>query len=160
MQESEVEQFGAIITALSSVFRVDLTSETVDGYFEGLKDLTLSQVECAATSIIKTRTNHFFPTVGEMRAQIIGTLEERAQLSWGDCLDKIGLLDKTFDDPLTEKVLRIAFGSIAGFYARGFASEMSDRKHFLETYKSLANRQVVTNLLLEGKIVKKLKKGE
>ena len=154
MQQNEFKEFGILIGKLSAAFCKTVDKGTVAIYFECLDDLSINQIEGAVKYIIKNRKEDGFPKVAEIRSVTLGSVEYRAVAAWGELVSQTYHIEKTFKDPLVEKIAQVAFGGLSNFYSGNERNDMADRPHFIRIY------QLIANLREANADRKKLERGE
>jgi len=107
MNNSDREEFDAVIIAMAELFDRKMSAIQLDLYFEALKDMSLEDFRKSANTV--ARTCKFFPKPVEFREQIIVGVDAQATLA----LDKVqeafwsaGVYKSVvFDDPVIHAVI-------------------------------------------------------
>lgn len=76
-----------VLAVLGETFNEIVSDVRADGYFMGLNDLTIEQVEAGARAALKQ--SRFFPRPAEIREFAIGTPDDAAELAWLELLQEI-----------------------------------------------------------------------
>lgn len=79
---SSKKAIGELLIKLSNVYRKKFAPEMLDGYFDGLSDLTDRELNLAYLEAIKRRK--FFPTPAELRESLDIALERMPRVSEAD----------------------------------------------------------------------------
>jgi len=140
--------FAQLMRRLERAFpTVKLTKEVVDLYWDFLNDVNEDALIQAVSFMIATRKDPRFPTVGELRAAVFGSLELKAIEAWGQAKDPKFTRHRmeeegpeNEDDQLVRKVIRTAWGREQHF-GRAEVNEAADRRAFIDTYKLVAVRE-------------------
>lgn len=145
MQSHNSEDFGVAVGALAATFGVEATKPLILGYWMGLSDLELSDVQRAVSRAM--RECQFMPRPIELR-RLAGqdTPEAAAMIAWGDVERAIGLgpyKHVDFTDKLVNAVIR-NMGGWPSFLGRlsDAESEKWARIEFLKCYGVFAQRGV------------------
>lgn len=163
MTKQDKKTFAFLLAKLETAFFESISKERVALYFDYLNDLSIGQIERAIDFLIERRERRGFPTIAEIRSATLGSMEYRAVEAWGEIMNKKFHFEKQFNDSLIPRVLKVAFGSLGGFYESDERNEMADRAHFLKTYKLIANLDEASRErrgLNQGKIEKRLEGKE
>lgn len=108
MTNADKEQFSNVIGALAVTFGKEASTALMLGYWMGLKDLDVVQIEAAAEKAIQAC--RFMPKPVELRELATGTSpESRAVLAWNALNDAVSIgsyKSVDFDDPLINAVVR------------------------------------------------------
>lgn len=80
MTEADREPFAKMLYALGDTFNEPVSELRAEAYFDALSDLSLDAVLHAGRLAI--RESRFFPRPVELREQIAGKVEDRAELAW------------------------------------------------------------------------------
>jgi len=139
MNLKDKQEFALLMAKLEVAFFETIAKETVALYVEYLNDLSMNQIKRAVDYLIDKRERRGFPTIAEIRAATLGSVEHKAVQAWGQLVGATYNLDKKFEDSLIPEVAKVAFGSIGDFYAGDTRNEMADRAHFIRAYKLIAN---------------------
>ena len=132
------KEFALLMAKLETAFFESASKETVALYFDYLNDLSINQIKRAIDYLIEKRERRGFPTIAEIRAATLGSVEYKAVQAWGELLDQT-YKDKIFNDSIIPEVAKTAFGSMEEFYKGDKKNEMADRAHFIRTYKLIAS---------------------
>lgn len=149
MTNNDKPAFAQVMALLQEVFVPDkpISKEKVRLYFEILLPHEIGDVCRAAEKIIKTKRYATFPLPAEFREALgegtdEGKLEIRALAAWEYACARYDGRQGGVDDPLLDEAIRIAFGGWARFGQTDPDREAIDRKHFLDCFKALAEREV------------------
>lgn len=148
MDNLDKPQFGILIGALLETSGQESTEARLLGYWVGLRDLTLQQVEAAVEHAIKTNTRHT-ASPGELRELATGgSRESLAIAAWCDVLFAVSvsyMADLDFADRIINAVIRSLGGRTTFFdrLAGGTDSEKWLRIEFLKNYQMFASRDEI-----------------
>ncbi len=147
MTPNDKPKFLEIIMALVATCRAEVSEALLTGYWLGLEDLHLADVQRSA--VVAMRTSKFMPTVAELR-EIAGsgqlTLADRAQKAWvafESAVMRIGSYRSVcFDDPIVNAVVRSLGGWVGCCQRPESEFDTFLRKDFIAAYQSLAKAGV------------------
>jgi len=145
MLDSERPEFIKAIAALACTFRAEATKLFCEGYWVGLRDLDVEQVQAAAVRAM--RTCRFMPSVHELRtlAGVIGP-EGRAVVAWEAARRAVSThgpyRSVSFDDPITAATIRNLGGWPAFDDRLATDGDVWVRKEFERVYVSLCSTGV------------------
>lgn len=144
MDDSHKEQFSVAITAMLETFGQEATAPRLLGYWLGLRDLELADVQKAIANAV--RTSHRLPVPAELRDLVHGSSADRAVKAWDDVQRAIPLgsykhID--FEDQVINAVVR-SLGGWPALFERCATSDSEKwyRIEFLKTYQSYAGSGV------------------
>jgi len=151
MVDQDKAGFAVAIGALFASFGQDATQATLQGYWLGLSDLTIGQVETAVAKSIRERK--FVPRPVELR-ELVGAHQsddDTAIAAWSDVLRAVRLgpykhID--FQDKLCNAVVRNLGGWVT--FLERFSDAESEkwvRLDFVKCYKSFAKSGVSGELI-------------
>lgn len=142
MINEDREQFSLLIEALASAFSIDASAGLVLGYWMGLKDMALADIEGAIDRAL--RECKFMPKPVELRA-LAGEMsnEQRAVLAW-DAFKKAisqhgAYRSVDFDDPLINATARNLGGWTALCAKPNEEFDKWTRKDFERVYTSMCS---------------------
>ena len=146
MNETDKDKFEKCIKALFAAFNQECTLASLSGYWMGLSDLSIEQIQKAVA--IAIRSTRFVAKPYELR-DMLGLVvdhEARAIDAWGDVQRALPIgpyKSVDFDDKLINATIR-NLGGWPNFVARFTDSEQEEfaRHAFLKTYKNLAHGYV------------------
>lgn len=82
MKTGDQKQFGKVLASLAIAAGKEITEVTISVYFEALKDLSIQEVESAASQLIKTWDKPgMMPTPGQFREAIFGDAASRSSVA-------------------------------------------------------------------------------
>lgn len=143
MDDNEKPKFSLAVTAMIVGLGREATAPMLLGYWIGLRDLTLQQVESAVAKAMQTATR--LPVPAELRELAVGgSAESRAIAAWDDVQRAANvsyMADLDFGDWIINAVIR-NLGGRWNFFSRlneGAESEKWLRHEFLKTYAVLAS---------------------
>jgi hypothetical protein len=136
MDKKDEIRFASLMAKLEAVFFNKIDKSAITLYFDFLDEFSIETIEGAIDSIIRNRERRGFPTIGEIRASIVGSVEAKAMAAWAEVISKIGY-EKQFSDSLITKTLQEGFAGVNKFYEGDPRADMADRRHFIEIYKIL-----------------------
>lgn len=149
MTNDDKPAFARMMALLQEVFVPDkpISKEKVRLYFELLAPYLIEDVCKAAEKIIRTKRYSTFPLPAEfMEALGEGTAEGKVELralsAWEYACARFDGRQGGVDDPLLDEAIRITFGGWERFGQTDPDREALDRKHFLECFKALAEKEV------------------
>lgn len=142
MKELDRDRFKIVVAALCSAFRRDCDQPMLTGYWWGLSDLSIEDVEHAASRAM--RDCEFMPVPATLR-ELAGEvpIAGRAVLAW-ECVDKAMTrhgcyATVCFDDPVVNLAIRTLGGWLRlGEIEEGDQWNVWTRKEFIATYEKLA----------------------
>lgn len=139
VNELEKQKFGVAITAMLETFGQESTPARLLGYWMGLRDFTLSQIENSVCSCLRTATR--LPVPADLRAIISGgSSSELAITAWSDvqCAANASYMkDLDFEDRIINAVIR-NLGGRWNFFERLNASAESEKWLRLDFIKAYA----------------------
>lgn len=146
MNSSDIPNFQNCIRALFAAFGQECTEASLNGYWLGLADLEITQVQKAVA--IAIRSTKFVAKPFELR-DLIGLVvneDTRAQAAWLDVQKALRLgpyKSVDFDDKLCNAVIRV-LGGWPNFVARFSSSREEEfaRHAFLKAYKNFVASSV------------------
>lgn len=148
MTNDDKPAFARMMALLQEVFVPDkpISKEKVRLYFELLSSHAIDDVCKAAEKIIKTKRYATFPLPAEFSEALgegtdEGKLEIRALAAWECACSRFDFRQCGADDPLLNEAIRITFGGWERFGQTNPDREAIDRKHFLECFKALAEKE-------------------
>lgn len=141
---NDKERFSNAIGALAESFSVEATQPLLRGYWLGLSDLSIGQVEIAVALCIRECKS--MPRPVEIREKVEGTQDDAGELAWAIVLRSIGLGPYKHVD-FADGHINAAIRQLGGWPA--FLSRFSDgesekwaRIEFLKSYKNLRHARV------------------
>lgn len=146
MNECHKPEFSIAISAMLETFGTQATKPILLGYWLGLNDLTLEQLQFGVAQAI--RSCKFIPKPVEIRELAIGSIdtESLALSAWGEALKAVSLgpyRHVNFEDKTINAVVR-SMGGWPNFVDRfrDTESEKWTRIEFVKGYKAYASRPV------------------
>jgi hypothetical protein len=143
MDDSDKSRFGTAIGAMLVTFGQEASTPRLLGYWMGLRDLPLAQVEAAVAKAMATA--HKLPVPAELRDMAAGgDSQSRAIAAWSDVQRAVSvsyMVDLDFGDWVINAVIR-NLGGRWNFFERlcaGAESEKWLRIEFMRTYQTYAN---------------------
>jgi hypothetical protein len=153
--------FAEMMFILSKAFQKSIDAETIDAYFQFLKDLPFPLIAKAVREIIQT--SEYFPTIKRIREKALlwdeDSMEAEALGAWSkasDILSHVLMEDKKPDERL-DAAVRMAFGDWVEFSKTDQRNEVYDRAHFIKCYRAILKVEREKKLLGPGVDMKKLK---
>ena len=140
VKSADRERFTELLAALASSFGREADVALAQGYWIGLADLELHEVETACARAL--RESEFFPKPVELR-RMAGHMaaDMRAVLAWGAVVSAIGrfgyMSSVDFDDPLVNATVRNMGGWPRLCAMPSDEFEVWGRKEFERVYASL-----------------------
>ena len=146
MNQTDIPVFQNCIRALFAAFGQECTEASLNGYWIGLSDLEIRDVQKSVAVAI--RTTKFVAKPFELR-EMTGTVvseESRSQMAWLDVQRalKVGAYKSIdFDDKLCNAAIR-SLGGWPNFVARFVSAKEEEfaRHAFLKSYRNLAASSV------------------
>ncbi len=148
MTKHDFKPFTAELALLAEVFKEELSSTRIEGYFVALDNLSFSQVRDSMRAAARTH-RRFFPTPAELRDLAQGSPEECAELAWVRAFQAFrngvgGYRPIDFGDPIMHAAIE-AIGGWGRFHSLGFpgSEEVTIsvvRKEFLKLYEIYLRR--------------------
>lgn len=145
MQSNDSENFGVAIGALAATFGVEATEPLILGYWLGLSDMDLRDLQRAVSRAV--RECQFMPRPLELR-QLAGedSPDTAALVAWGDVERAIGLGPYKHVD-FTDKIINAVIRNMGGwpaFIGRlvNAEAEKWTRVEFLKCYTAFSKRGV------------------
>lgn len=139
------EWFAKVIFETAEAFGIKLTETRVRVYATELRDLTRADVE-AAFSRCRREGSGFFPSLPELRRQVVATPDDRALLAWNameQAASKIGAYQSVeFEDPAAARALTMVFGSWPSWCEQETGPELLvKRQQFLAAYRDVRRQE-------------------
>lgn len=160
MKDEDRKDFAALMLAMGEAFDRDITEVKIDLYFKLLGDIPLEELKKGVLSLLINRVFSTFPSIAEIRNQVILPLDQRAIKAWNELNIKAREFSCSslikFDDPLLETVLKKTFGGWDLFLKLSTETEPSDRRQFIESYKVYVGEIELKKLIKSMKEVKLL----
>ncbi|MFZ4563636.1 MAG: DUF6475 domain-containing protein [Bacteroidales bacterium] len=149
-------RFLEIMIALSEASGQETTALKERIYAQGLDDISISDIEQAAWSIIKTRTLSSFPKIGELREIIGGKTDDIADIEaskvWKAISSVGGYSSIVFDDAITQAVIQHAFGGWAKLCEETMVDQQKwFMKDFVKFYGSFSRQGLSVTGALVGR---------
>jgi hypothetical protein len=154
MDDSDRPRFARALLVLATAFDVDMGEPRMAGYWLGLSDLTIEQVEQACAMALKGAK--FFPRPVELREFICGNVADaatRAWLAWRLAAHRLGGgASVIVKDAVLADTLVAVFGGWPEACALELSREMwaSKQKEFDRVFAVMAQRGVVGVRYLVG----------
>lgn len=87
MTKVDMPRLARVLAVLGETFNETVSDIRADGYFMGLSDLAIEQVESGARQALKA--SRFFPRPAELRAFAVGSPEDTAEMAWLELLQAV-----------------------------------------------------------------------
>lgn len=151
MDQSDLGRYQVCIRAMFASFSSECTEATLQGYWLGLSDLSIEQVETAVAYSI--RASRFVPRPAELREYLGLNVsdEDTAVAAWGDVLRAVRLgpyKHVDFEDKLCNAVIRNLGGWVTFLQRFSDAeSEKWTRLDFVKCYKAFTKSGVNGELI-------------
>ncbi len=87
MTRSDMPRLARVLAVLGDTFNETVSDIRAEGYFMGLNDLTIEQVEAGARQALKQ--SKFFPRPAEIRQFAVGSAEDVAEMAWLELLGEV-----------------------------------------------------------------------
>ncbi len=140
MNDSDKPKLATIIEGLAAMFRTEVTTPLLEGYWLGLSDLEYHDVRRAAVDAV--RTCRFMPTAAELRERIHGGSANRALIAWPEVMAAVasvgGYRTVVFADPVTNAAVHNVGGWQRLCEADSNELDRFIRKDFEKAYAALA----------------------
>ena len=147
MNNSDKKEFRDLLQSVMDYYKQDLSTFTMEIFWEALKGFDYEQVAKALTNHAMNPDNgQFAPKVADIVRGLSGTTTDKARVAWGKvnaAMSAVGAYnDIVFDDGL----IHLVIGDMGGWpkMCRIELNDMSYAQHtFCETYRSYAGRDNV-----------------
>lgn len=144
MDASDKQAFGECLGALFAAFDREATKALLTGYWWGLQDMQLREVQEAA--LLAMQRCRELPKPIELRELVRGTAESRGELAWIDVIDAVyrgPYKNVDFENRTINAVVR-ALGGWPTFCARfsDAESEKWARIEFVKCYSRLSDQRL------------------
>jgi hypothetical protein len=144
MTESEKPKFFRVMLALAETWKEPMSDLRLEGYWMGLCDLTIADLEAAALKAIRGCT--YFPRPAELREMVHGNPERNVELAWMTWKNAArrfgGGASIVIEDAALADTLTQMFGGWPEACAKELSPEMwaSVRKEFDRVYGTMLER--------------------
>ena len=152
MTNQDAGTFAEAMHVLGQVFNEPITTIRTEGYFDALRDFTISQVNAAVR--VAMRTCRFFPKPVELRELMTGSAAERADVAWGELLRELRRVGYLGTPTFTDASLLPTIHTVFGGWARlcetlpaGGPELIGWMKQFKSAYGTVDQRQRHEQLL-------------
>jgi hypothetical protein len=150
-------KFAGLLAILSTAFDSgELSEEKVSLYWEMLQDIPSEAFEEGVKKILRTRVFAKLPTIAEIRKASLEMTDEeldyRAIFGWTQAISALKKGDHSND--ILNEAVNLAFGGWDAFGNLRLENEPSDRKHFIASFKLVAQLRAEKRLLESGSSVK------
>lgn len=149
------EWFGHVIFETAEAYGLKLTESRVRIYAADLGEFEATQVIAAFRR--HRKEGKFFPTVAELRAQMVATPDDRALLAWNameQAAVRVGAYQSIeFEDPAAARALTMVFGSWPQWCQQETGPELLvKRQQFLAAYREVRRQEAAgaTPIRLSG----------
>ncbi len=111
MTESDFDAFSKLIQATAEYFGKPLTGGVIGIYWQGLRDLEISELRAALNAHVQNPdVGQFMPKIADIRRMVSGTTQDSALVAWSKvdrAIRYVGTYaDVVFDDPIIHRVIR------------------------------------------------------
>lgn len=139
------EWFAKVVFETAEACGIKITEARVRIYAADLGDLTAEQVTQAFRTC-RREGSGFFPSIAELRRQVVATPDDRALLAWNameQAAAKVGAYQSVeFDDPVAAAALLQVFGSWSNWCQQETGPELLvKRQQFLAAYRDIRRQQ-------------------
>lgn len=139
------EWFGRAIFETAEAYGLKLTEARIRVYAADLGDLEPQQV-LAAFRRCRREGSGFFPSVAELRRQVVATPDDRALLAWNameQAAARVGAYQSIeFEDPAAARALTMVFGSWPQWCQQETGPELLvKRQQFLAAYREVRRQE-------------------
>lgn len=144
MTEADKPRFFRTIIALAETWKEPMSDLRLEGYWMGLSDLKIADIETAAAKAIRGST--YFPRPAELRSIIFGNdahTAEIAWMAWKNAARRLGAgASVVVEDAALAETLTQMFGGWPEACAKELSPEMwaSTRKEFDRVYSVMRER--------------------
>lgn len=140
-----VEWFATVVFETAEACGIKITEARVRIYAADLGDLTPEQVK-QAFRVCRREGSGFFPSVAEVRRQVVATPDDRALLAWTameQAAAKVGAYQSIeFEDTVAAAALLQVFGSWPQWCQQETGPELLvKRQQFLAAYREIRRQQ-------------------
>ena len=139
------EWFGRVVFETAEICGIKITEARVRGYAADLGDLEPAQI-IEAFRKCRRDGSGFFPSVAELRRQVVATPDDRALLAWNameQAAAKVGAYQSIeFEDPAAARALVMVFGSWPSWCQQEMGPELLvKRQQFLAAYREVRRQE-------------------
>ncbi len=118
MIEQDFDEFSRLLNTLSEYFRKPMSPGVMGIYWQGLRDLELTELRAALNAHVQNPdVGQFMPTIADIRRMVGGTTQDSALVAWSKVDRAVRVVgtyaDVIFDDPIIHRVIRDMGGWIA-----------------------------------------------
>ena len=111
LQLNDKAEFSRVLNSVSALYRVDLSPDVVELWWNVLADFDIAAIRQALTKHLRNpETGQFMPKPADVIRFMSGTTQDSALMAWAKVYKAVRLqgswTDVTFDDPTTHAVLR------------------------------------------------------
>lgn len=144
-QNNVREWFAAIVFETAEACGAKLTETRVRIYAADLGDLHQDDI-IAAFKRCRREGSGFFPSIAELRRQVVATPDDRALLAWNameQAASKVGAYQSIeFEDPAAARALTMVFGSWPSWCQQEIGPELLvKRQQFLAAYREVRRQE-------------------
>lgn len=130
MIEQDFDEFSRLLNTLSEYFRKPMSPGVIGIYWQGLRDLELTELRAALNAHVQNPdVGQFMPTIADIRRMVGGSTKGSALDAWSKvekAMNAAGpYADVVFDDPIIHRVIHDMGGWIA------FGAKKSDEWPFV-----------------------------
>lgn len=146
MTDADRARFTRVMFALAETWKEPMSELRLEGYWVGLNDCKIEQIEDAAAKAIRGAT--YFPRPAELRELIFGNAEHKAEIAWMSWKNAArrfgGAASLVIEDAALAETLVQIFGGWPEACAKELSPEMwaSTRKEFDRVYRVMRERGV------------------
>jgi hypothetical protein len=117
MDDDQAVEFGTFLMELAAYWRTPLSPIQCELYFGALRDLELSEIRKAATTIIRKGGSGFMPRADELRAVAESALpaEQRAGIAWTQVNAAVSAHGYTSSVDFEDRCINAAIRSMGGW---------------------------------------------
>lgn len=142
------EWFAKIVFEAAEAHGIKLTEARIRVYAADLGDLEPTQVVDAFRTCRRDGSG-FFPSVAELRRQVVATPDDRALLAWNameQAASKIGAYQSVeFEDTAAARALTMVFGSWPSWCQQEIGPELLvKRQQFLAAYRDVRRQEAAS----------------
>jgi len=147
-KKKDFERFSKLMRGMEIAMGKETSRDRVELYFKLLEDMDIETLEKVFIEIIKTEKYPTIPTIGKIRSIIEGErediLEDEANVAWQQACKLVwhlGADGGQSGDHILDEAVQLAFGGWRQFGKTDKNYETGDRKHFMNCYKGIINRE-------------------
>lgn len=165
MTTDDLEAFGRVMALINETYgdpNREVSDMKMRFYFHVLGDLSIEEIEAAVVRMSRTKTARAFPTPGEIREALAGTVEECAEIAFGNLIDTIHRVGRyrtpRFDDDALGAVVETLGGwqTVCNWHVE---DRRWKRREFLKAYRACREGSTKVSRLCAGEAGQRDRRG-